>query len=100
MPIYEYRCEHCEKITEVFQKVDDCPAEKCSHCGGSLHKVISHSTFILKGTGWYATDYAKKNVGGHKMKPPVDKTEVEKKDANGPLKETPTTGDSAATPAK
>lgn len=61
MPIYEYECAKCGKIEEYFQKFSDKPLMKCQHCGGKLHKLISHSSFHLKGTGWYATDYANKS---------------------------------------
>jgi len=63
MPIYEYTCDTCGEITEALQKVSDPPLEKCEKCGGRLTKMISNSTFILKGTGWYATDYAGKGNG-------------------------------------
>ncbi|MDJ0985110.1 MAG: zinc ribbon domain-containing protein [Desulfobacterales bacterium] len=61
MPIYEYECAKCSKVEEIFQKFSDKPLTKCQHCGGKLHKLISQSSFHLKGTGWYVTDYAKKS---------------------------------------
>ena len=61
MPIYEYECAKCSKVEEIFQKLSDKPLTKCQHCGGKLHKLISHSSFHLKGTGWYVTDYANKS---------------------------------------
>ena len=60
MPIYEYQCEQCGKIQEAIQKFSDKPLTQCNHCSGKLHKLISHSSFHLKGTGWYVTDYAGK----------------------------------------
>ncbi len=63
MPIYEYICNDCGKTFEVIQKFSDKPVKKCSHCSGNrVEKVISQSSFVLKGTGWYATDYAKKGT--------------------------------------
>ncbi|MBI5588631.1 MAG: zinc ribbon domain-containing protein [Deltaproteobacteria bacterium] len=59
MPIYEYRCTKCGKDFEVMQKFSDKPVEKCIHCSGKVEKLISQSSFHLKGSGWYATDYAK-----------------------------------------
>lgn len=59
MPIYEYKCRKCGKIIEVSQKVGDLPLTKCK-CGGKLRKLISSTSFILKGSGWYATDYKAK----------------------------------------
>ena len=62
MPIYEYECTKCGKIEEVLQNFSDKPLTKCQSCAGKLHKLISQSTFHLKGTGWYATDYANKSA--------------------------------------
>jgi putative FmdB family regulatory protein len=64
MPIYEYECKECGKLFEVYQKVADAPVKQCECCSGRLHRLISQSTFHLKGTGWYATDYGKKPGGG------------------------------------
>lgn len=64
MPIYEYQCENCGRVDEVIQKFSDAPLASCRHCNGKLHKLISHSAFHLKGTGWYVTDYAAKKGGG------------------------------------
>lgn len=60
MPIYEYECTKCHSIQEVIQKFSDRPLTKCKHCSGKLQKLISQSSFHLKGTGWYVTDYAQK----------------------------------------
>lgn len=64
MPIYEYGCRECGKTVEVMHKVNDSQPKKCEHCGGRLERLISNTTFILKGSGWYATDYGKKDLGG------------------------------------
>ena len=58
MPIYEYHCSSCGKDFEVIQKFSDKPVKKCIHCAGKVEKIISQSSFHLKGSGWYATDYA------------------------------------------
>ena len=60
MPLYEYECSKCGKIEEVLQSFSDKPLKKCRHCKGKLNKLISQSSFHLKGTGWYVTDYAGK----------------------------------------
>src|SRR5690554_4370911 len=52
MPIYEYSCDKCGKITEAFQKVSDAPLTICESCQGSLHKLVSKNSFLLKGSGW------------------------------------------------
>lgn len=61
MPIYEYECLNCNKIHEVIQKFSDEPLKNCPLCGGELRKLISQSSFILKGSGWYVTDYVRNN---------------------------------------
>lgn len=58
MPIYEYGCTKCGKHHEVMQKITEKPLTKCPDCGGTLKKKISNTSFVLKGTGWYVTDYA------------------------------------------
>ena len=57
MPLYEYRCQSCERVMEVMQSFSDKPPRKCPTCGGKLEKLVSRSGFILKGSGWYASDY-------------------------------------------
>ena len=64
MPIYEYRCKACGKEFEMMQKFSDEPLKKCIYCSGKVEKLISRSSFQLKGSGWHATDY------GRKEKPP------------------------------
>lgn len=57
MPIYEYRCTKCSEQIEVNQKITDAPLTECSSCGGELKKLITNTSFVLKGSGWYVTDY-------------------------------------------
>ncbi len=61
MPIYEYKCSKCKNEFEAVQKFSDAPILQCPTCGGPVKKLISRSAFHLKGSGWYLTDYAKKN---------------------------------------
>jgi len=61
MPIYEYKCLKCRNEFETMQKFSDSPVKRCPSCGGPVKRLISHSSFHLKGSGWYLTDYAKKN---------------------------------------
>lgn len=63
MPIYEYECTKCGDLTEVWQNLSDAPLTRCKACRGKVRKLISQSTFHLKGTGWYVTDYANKRSG-------------------------------------
>lgn len=68
MPIYEYVCEKCGSRIEVIQKVTDEPPKRCSTCRGKLEKVISRTSFHLKGSGWYLTDYARTSSASGKEK--------------------------------
>ncbi len=63
MPLYEYHCSKCDKTFEVMQKFSDAPLTEHEGCGGALEKLLSAPAFQLKGTGWYATDYAKPKGG-------------------------------------
>lgn len=65
MPIYEYQCQECGTF-EVTQRITDKVLSKCPRCKGKVKKLISNTSFQLKGTGWYITDYARKNKDGAK----------------------------------
>ncbi|MDR2076532.1 MAG: zinc ribbon domain-containing protein [Desulfovibrio sp.] len=59
MPIYEYRCASCHRIFEEWsrQVEEDSVPRSCPLCGCEARRLISHTSFALKGQGWYATDY-------------------------------------------
>jgi putative FmdB family regulatory protein len=59
MPIYEYQCQKCGTF-ETTQRITEKPLTKCPTCKGKVRKLISNTSFQLKGTGWYITDYARK----------------------------------------
>jgi len=58
MPVYEYECESCRQVFEVQQKISDAPMTMCPECHGHVKKLMSMSSFQLKGGGWYADGYA------------------------------------------
>jgi len=61
MPLYEYRCGKCRKLTEVIQSFSEKPLRICPHCGArALKKLMSAPAIQFKGSGWYVTDYAGK----------------------------------------
>ena len=62
MPIYEYHCTACDENFEVSQKMSDAPLTDCPSCDGRVEKMISQSSFVLKGSGWYKTDYGSKGA--------------------------------------
>ena len=63
MPIYEYYCSKCGEF-ETIQKMSDKPLTQCPTCRRKVTKLISSTTFQLKGSGWYITDYARKGDSG------------------------------------
>ena len=60
MPLYEYQCDACGRQFELIRKFSDPPLEKCPTCSGTVRKLISSPAFQFKGTGFYITDYGKK----------------------------------------
>lgn len=59
MPIYEYKCPKCG-VVEVMQRITEPALKKCPNCKSKVERQISLNSFVLKGTGWYASDYGKK----------------------------------------
>jgi len=92
MPIYEYECEKCGRILEAYQKFSDPALRKCKTCSGKLHKLVSQSSFHLKGTGWYVTDYGNKRSDTAQSKkqksdkPAAEKTDKTKSDSTSSKK--------------
>ncbi len=82
MPIYEYQCSKCGQVEEALQKFSDKPLTKCRHCRGKLHKLISQSSFHLKGTGWYVTDYANKSRNSAQPSSPDKKAKSKNSEAS------------------
>lgn len=70
MPIYEYQCGKCETVIEQIHGINEKPAVKCPSCGGKAARKMSSGAFVLKGSGWYSTDYGKKS----KMPEPCPKS--------------------------
>ena len=68
MPIYEYCCEDCRQIFEEWQKDFKDREKVCPVCGGTSQRLISNTSFVLKGGGWYASGYSKDSGGNGKKK--------------------------------
>lgn len=82
MPIYEYRCQSCGHHLEAVQRITADPLVSCPACGeDALRRLISQTSFVLKGSGWYATDYASKPAAASKEaeKPAAEKTAGDEK---------------------
>ena len=58
MPVYEYECKTCDRVFEVQQKMADQPLTNCPECQAPVKKLVSMSSFQLRGGGWYADGYA------------------------------------------
>ncbi len=62
MPTYDYKCKECDHAFEYFQAMSDAPLELCPECTGNVRRLVSGgSGLIFKGSGFYLTDYAKKD---------------------------------------
>jgi putative FmdB family regulatory protein len=105
MPLYEYECDLCAHRFEVIQKFSDAPIAVCPKCGGVVHKLPSSPAIQFKGSGWYITDYARKDAA----KPSSDGNTDGKSDAKSDgkadspgtsAKETTPSSTGAAAPAK
>jgi putative FmdB family regulatory protein len=57
VPTYDYRCDRCERTFEVRQRISEAPLTTCDRCGGPIRRLLAPAPFILKGGGWYVTDY-------------------------------------------
>lgn len=76
MPVYEYECKACENVFEVQQRMTDDPLKSCPDCQGEVKKLISASSFQLKGGGWYADGYSASSNGKGKNGKGTDKKET------------------------
>jgi putative FmdB family regulatory protein len=83
MPIHEYKCQACGCRTEALQKLRDKPLQKCQKCGGPLVKLISSPAIQFKGSGFYITDYAHKNI------PTKEEKARDSKPADKPVEKAP-----------
>lgn len=83
MPIYEYRCTKCHKTFERFQKITDDPLTDCPDCSGKVERLISSTSFSLKGSGWYKDGYSSSRGGKVKE----EKKKEEKKESKTETKD-------------
>ncbi len=88
MPIYEYSCGKCGAHLEVMQKISDKPLSRHARCGGKLTKEWSQTSFQLKGSGWYVTDYAgRKSEAKETKEAKPESSESKPADVKAPAKE-------------
>ena len=63
MPLYEYQCDACGHRFEKIQKYSDPLVDTCPICAGIVRKLMSSPAIQFKGSGFYITDYGKKDQG-------------------------------------
>jgi putative FmdB family regulatory protein len=98
VPTYEYQCTGCGREFEVRQRISEAPLSVCETCGGAVKRLLSAAPFILKGEGWYVTDYPsesrKKALESEKSSAAPAKKETTTKEAT--TKETTTSSSSSS----
>jgi putative FmdB family regulatory protein len=102
MPIYEYRCEQCGDF-EQSQRISDPPLSRCPKCRRKVRRLISNTSFQLKGSGWYVTDYGRSGSknGGPKDTAGTDSTSESKPESKSETKtETKSETKAESKPAK
>ena len=87
MPVYEYECQKCGTF-ETTQRITEEPLSKCPTCKGKVKKLISNTSFQLKGTGWYVTDYARKGQDAPKTENGASSSPESKSESKEPKTET------------
>ena len=101
MPLYEYECEACGQRFEKIQKFSDPPVDVCPKCGkGPVNKLISSPAIQFKGSGWYITDYAKKDSSPASKTGETPKKEESKDSAPAKTDTKSDTNSSSSTPNK
>ena len=101
MPIYEYQCEKCGTF-EATQRIIEKPLSKCPTCKGKVKKLISNTSFQLKGTGWYVTDYARKDNGSkteNGASAPAKDTKNDTKESTSETKKEPAPAKTESSPS-
>jgi putative FmdB family regulatory protein len=98
VPTYEYHCDGCGRDFEVKQRISEDALKTCEVCGGAVRRLLSAAPFILKGEGWYVTDYPsasrKKALESEKSGGDTTSTKTEK-----PAEKASTSSDGASTSA-
>jgi putative FmdB family regulatory protein len=87
MPVYEYECQKCGTF-ETTQRITEEPLSKCPTCKGKVKKLISNTSFQLKGSGWYITDYARKGKDAPKTENGASSSSESKSESKEPKTET------------
>jgi putative FmdB family regulatory protein len=100
MPTYEYECPRCPRVFEVKQRITEPALETCDRCGGPIHRLLSAAPFILKGEGWYVTDYPSESRKKAKESTSKESTSKESTSKESASKESPSKGDGGSAESK
>jgi putative FmdB family regulatory protein len=103
MPTYEYECPRCPRVFEVKQRITEPALETCDRCGGPIHRLLSAAPFILKGEGWYVTDYpseSRKKAKESKESTSKESTSKESTSKESASKEPASKGDGGSAESK
>ena len=95
MPIYDYKCPKCGEF-EVTQRITENALKKCPTCKSKVERQLSRTSFILKGTGWYVTDYAKKSGGDAAAKADTGKSESKSESSDSSKSDSTSKADSTS----
>jgi putative FmdB family regulatory protein len=100
VPTYEYECGSCHRVFEVRQRISEPALTTCDACGGPVRRLLSPAPFILKGGGWYVTDYPsesrKKAMDAEKSKPSASTASSDKSDTKSSKSDSPAKSDGAS----
>jgi putative FmdB family regulatory protein len=92
MPLYDYKCSSCQKVTEIRHGFGEDVTSPCPQCGGKLARVFNPAPIVFKGSGFYVTD----SRGKSQSTPAKDAPAKDASAKDAPSKEAP----AASTPAK
>ncbi|HET9392803.1 MAG TPA: FmdB family zinc ribbon protein [Candidatus Rubrimentiphilum sp.] len=92
MPLYDYKCSSCQKVTEIRHGFGEDVTSPCPQCGGKLARVFNPAPIVFKGSGFYVTD----SRGKSQSAPAKDTPAKDASAKDTPAKDTP----AASTPAK
>ena len=98
MPTYEYECQKCSDLFEVFQSMKDERIKKCPECGGKVKRLFGTGAgVIFKGSGFYETDYRSNTYHSDAKKDAPSSAVAASKESKKKSKETPKKNDKQKT---
>jgi putative FmdB family regulatory protein len=99
VPTYEYECPKCPRVFDVRQRISEPALTTCEVCGGPIHRLLAAAPFILKGGGWYVTDYpseSRKKALSSESSSSSEKASASSEKASTPSESKSTGGDASS----